>query len=75
MINYIIFSFLFKGCRFYNAIYEFGNICVIQETSKTTAELIFIFITAVVGRMDLYGYSLSGRFRFTFYFGSVTTNI
>lgn len=65
--------FMFIGRRFHYAIYELRHIGVIQETGETTTEFVFVFIAAVIGRMDLYGHCLFGCICFTFHFGSVIT--
>lgn len=54
-----------------NAYYRYKY--SLQETNETTAEFVFIFITSIVGRVDLYGNCVSWCIGTPLYISQVTS--
>lgn len=61
------------GRRLYDAIHESRHFGALSEASETTAQFILLLVAALLGRLDLHGDGLFGRFSAALHSGQVRT--
>lgn len=61
------------GRRLYDAIHESGHFGALSEARETAAQFILLLVAALLGRLDLHGDGLFGRFSAALHSGQVRT--